>query len=146
MIPDATPCPETLLIVLRCCVLLQTVTRVVPADPGIPDSAEQSIPQAGQVRAEAGAVGRQPLRQGVLVLTCFGVTLPGAGSGANNVLAVVSMLLCLYVVCRCGSQILQTRLPSPLRSLTGRVCPCSSWPTGVVLQEGRGTCLMVSFR
>jgi len=27
----------------------QTVTRVVPADPGIPDSAEQSIPQAGQV-------------------------------------------------------------------------------------------------
>jgi len=28
----------------------QTVMRVVPADPGIPDSAEQSIPQAGQVR------------------------------------------------------------------------------------------------
>lgn len=31
----------------------QTVERVVPADPGSPDSSEQSIPQAGQVSRDA---------------------------------------------------------------------------------------------
>lgn len=30
-----------------------TVTLALPADPGLPDSAEQSIPQAGQVRASS---------------------------------------------------------------------------------------------
>jgi hypothetical protein len=31
----------------------QTVERVVPADPGSPESSEQAIPQAGQVRRAA---------------------------------------------------------------------------------------------
>ena len=33
----------------------QMVTRSIPADPGMPDSSEQNIVQAGQVRAAAAA-------------------------------------------------------------------------------------------
>jgi acetyl-CoA carboxylase/biotin carboxylase 1 len=35
----------------------QTVMRHIPADPGVPDSAEQWLPQAGQVGV-GGGLGR----------------------------------------------------------------------------------------
>jgi Carboxyl transferase domain len=65
----------------------QTVVRVVPADPGMLDSSEQTIPQAGQVRTQGGGgAGIMPVGTG------------GAGlSREGRVLLLVVLGVCLCV-------------------------------------------------
>lgn len=118
---------------------VNTVMLNLPADPGMPDSSERTIPQVGALpclccqtcglRSFLGATNQ------AIALPCRPCLLPHPASYQRPLSAV-----CACRRARCGSPTARSRLLLRLRSSTSRACLWCCWPTGAASAAGSATC------